>query len=118
MIEYISSKDGVEWVKMEDICDDFKKNNQPVKGALLPAEHGAIAKDPSMLNTLVSFTKVANSSDRRPSASNSYIAHEGKQGRVWGAMISTDFPSTTGHLDYVIVGVLAAMLVSPRDARM
>lgn len=48
LIEYVSSKDGVEWVKMEDICDDFKKNNQPVKGALLPAEHGAIAKNPNL----------------------------------------------------------------------
>lgn len=49
LIEYISSKEGVEWVKMEEICDDFKKKNQPVKGALLPAEHGAITKDPSKL---------------------------------------------------------------------
>lgn len=46
LIEYISSKDGVEWVKMEDICDDFKRKNRPVKGALLPAEHGAIIKNP------------------------------------------------------------------------
>ncbi|KAI4116550.1 MAG: hypothetical protein LQ338_007693, partial [Usnochroma carphineum] len=46
LIEYISSHDGVEWVKMEDICDDFKEKNQPVKGALLPAEHGAILKNP------------------------------------------------------------------------
>ncbi|KAL8680435.1 MAG: hypothetical protein Q9186_003395 [Xanthomendoza sp. 1 TL-2023] len=47
LIEYIGGKEGVEWVKMEDICDDFKKKNQPAKGALLPAEHGAIAKDPT-----------------------------------------------------------------------
>ena len=32
---------------MEDICDDFKKRNQPPKGALLPAAPGAILKDPS-----------------------------------------------------------------------
>ncbi|KAL8852324.1 MAG: hypothetical protein Q9221_002820 [Calogaya cf. arnoldii] len=63
LIEYISSKEGVEWVKMEDICDDFKKKNQPVKGALLPAEHGAIAKDPSLIPTvffLSSHIKASN----------------------------------------------------------
>ena len=46
LIEYISSKEGVQWVKMEDICDDFKSRNQPAKGALLPAEHRAILQDP------------------------------------------------------------------------
>ncbi|KAL8765322.1 MAG: hypothetical protein Q9194_006601 [Teloschistes cf. exilis] len=48
LIEYISSKKGVEWVKMEDICDDFKSKNKPAKGALLPAEHGAIIQNPAL----------------------------------------------------------------------
>ncbi|KAL8901640.1 MAG: hypothetical protein Q9207_005098 [Kuettlingeria erythrocarpa] len=48
LIEYINTHDGVEWVKMEDICDDFKKKNRPVKGALLPAEHGAILENPDI----------------------------------------------------------------------
>ena len=47
LIEYINTKPGVKWVKMEDICDDYKSKAKPPKGALLPAEHGAITKDPS-----------------------------------------------------------------------
>ena len=47
LIEYISSKPGVKWVKMEDICDDFKSKFKPLEGALLPAKPGAILKDPS-----------------------------------------------------------------------
>lgn len=47
LIEYINSKEGAQWVTMEQICDDFKSKNHPAKGALLPAEHGAILRDPS-----------------------------------------------------------------------
>ncbi|GAB7347469.1 hypothetical protein MBLNU459_g4382t2 [Dothideomycetes sp. NU459] len=45
IIEYINTKEGVEWVKMEDICDTFKAKNKAPKGALLPAEPGAILKN-------------------------------------------------------------------------
>ncbi|KAK4695220.1 hypothetical protein P7C71_g2492, partial [Lecanoromycetidae sp. Uapishka_2] len=48
LIEYISTKPGVKWVKMEEICDDFKRKNMPPKGAMLPAEHGAITKNPNV----------------------------------------------------------------------
>jgi hypothetical protein len=44
-IENINKFEGVEWVTMETICDTFKAKNQPPKGALLPAEPGAILQD-------------------------------------------------------------------------
>lgn len=45
VIAHINSHPGVEWVKMEDICDDFKKREKPKDGALLPAKRGAILKE-------------------------------------------------------------------------
>jgi hypothetical protein len=32
--------EGVEFVPMEMICDEFKKKNQPQPGALMPAAAG------------------------------------------------------------------------------
>lgn len=48
MIEYINKHEGVEWKTMEQICDDFKSKNIPPKGALLPAEKGAVLNDPNL----------------------------------------------------------------------
>lgn len=47
VIEYINNFDGVEWMTMEEICDDFKKTSKPETGAWLPAEKDAIFADPS-----------------------------------------------------------------------
>lgn len=95
LIEYISSKEGVEWVKMEDICDDFKKKNQPVKGALLPAEQGAIAKDPSLPpSPYLTKQMIADAlSNGRPSAPDSLIAHQAKQ----GVFLCTDVGTRVRH---------------------
>ncbi|KAK6432509.1 hypothetical protein LTR95_011317 [Oleoguttula sp. CCFEE 5521] len=48
IIEQINEYEGVEWVTMEQICDDFKSKNTPPKGALLPAAVGALARDPDL----------------------------------------------------------------------
>ena len=48
LIEYINKHEGVEWVKMEQICDDFKSKSQPPQGAMLPAKPGAIFDDPDL----------------------------------------------------------------------
>jgi len=39
-IEYINKHEGVEWVTMGQICDDFKERNPYPVGAILPSKPG------------------------------------------------------------------------------
>ncbi|RKU49462.1 hypothetical protein DL546_007720 [Coniochaeta pulveracea] len=45
LIEHFKKHEGVEFVTMEQICDDFKNKNKPAPDALLPAAPGAILKN-------------------------------------------------------------------------
>ena len=44
MIEYMMKHEGVEFVTMAEICDDFKSKNKPAEGAVQPAAPGAALK--------------------------------------------------------------------------
>lgn len=44
MIEHFKKHEGVEFVTMEQIADEFKSKNKPAEGALMPAAPGAILK--------------------------------------------------------------------------
>ncbi len=44
LIEHINKHEGVEWVTMGAMVDDFKSKNPPVDGAMLPEKPEEVAK--------------------------------------------------------------------------
>ena len=49
LIEHINKHEGVEWVTMAEMVDDFKKKNQPAKDAMLPASPAQVVKDKNIV---------------------------------------------------------------------
>lgn len=44
LIEHINKHEGVEWVTMIEMVEEFKKKNQPKEGAMLPEKPEEVAK--------------------------------------------------------------------------
>ena len=44
LIEHFKKHEGVEFVTMEQVCDEFKKENPVPEGALMPSPVGAMLK--------------------------------------------------------------------------
>ncbi len=46
LIEHMKKHEGVEFVPMETICDEFKAKTSPAPDAVLPAAPGLMLKKP------------------------------------------------------------------------
>ena len=44
LIEHINKHEGVEWVTMIEMVEEFKKKNQPAEEAMLPEKPEEVAK--------------------------------------------------------------------------
>jgi len=44
LIEYINTHEGVEWVTMGEMVNEFKKREKPAEGAMMPATPEEVAK--------------------------------------------------------------------------
>jgi peptidoglycan/xylan/chitin deacetylase (PgdA/CDA1 family) len=52
LIEHINKHEGVEWVTMAEICDEFKRNNPYPESAMRPSPPGQAALEKSSEKTL------------------------------------------------------------------